>query len=258
MTQQPEPSPGEQGRTDSPHDLLERLASAPAAYLMGALDNPALDNKLVEVMLRNQGLPEPALLRLGQDERLLKSDEIKAALVNHPATPRAISMHLVKFLPWRDLAAIGTSKEVAPAIRTLAEQSLTGRLNQIPGVEKSKLARTGGRSILTALFRSRDLRIIPELLRNPRVAERDVTNLTRDHATPSTLLGAIARDEKWCHRTSVRLSLIENPSTPLSDTLRLLPALPTLQLRKLRQNPRLPSPLRNEAAKLLQNRQKRR
>jgi hypothetical protein len=256
MEQDAAPSLFEQGKADSPHRLRDRLATAPPPYAEGALINPGLDESLLGVLLRNRDLTESILIRIGNDERLMRSDDVKGAVARHRATPRAISMHLVKFLQWRDVADMCRDQEVPAALRTLAEQVLAGRLSQIPPVEKLKLARTGGRGVLAALFRSRDPRLVPELLRNPRVAERDVSMLTRDKTTPSTLLGAIARDEKWSNRPSIRLSLVENRSTPLSDTLRLVKALPTLNLRTIRQNPRLPAPLRAEAAKQLAERQK--
>ncbi len=256
MEQQAAPNPLEQGKTDSPEQLRDRLATAPSPYAEGALLNPRMDESLLRMLLRNHGLTESILTRISNNEQLMRSDEIKAAVARHPAASLAISMHLVKFLQWRDLAEMCKDKESPAALRTLAEQVLASRLNQIPAVEKLKLARTGGRGVLAALFRSRDPRLVPELLRNPRVAERDVSALTRDQTTPSTLLGVIARDEKWSSRASIRLSLVGNRSTPLSDALRLLKALPTVNLKTIRQNPRLSPLLRAEAAKQLVNRQK--
>jgi hypothetical protein len=253
-----EPTPGllEQGRTDSAASLHRRLATAPPPYVEGALGNPHLDDTAVELLLQNPGLTERLLTQVGHDERLLRRDEIKYAVARHPAAPLALSMHLVKFLHWRDLAELCRNTEMAAALRNLAEQMLSTRLNQIPSSERYKMARTGGRGILTALFRTRDPRLIPELLRNPRVAERDVATLVRDQTTPSTLLSVIARDEKWANRPTIRLSLVENRSTPLPEALRLVRNLPAINLRAIRQNPRLPAPLRAEAAKLIVDRQK--
>ncbi len=256
MEEQAAPSPLEQGKTDSPDQLRDRLATAPPPYAEGALLNPRMDESLLSVLLRNHGLTESLLTRIGNDEQLMRSDEIKGAVARHPAASLAISMHLVKFLQWRDLAEMCKDQDAAAALRTLAEQVLASRLNQIPPVEKLKLARTGGRGVLAALFRCRDPRLVPELLRNPRVAERDVSARTRDQTTPSTLLGSIARDEKWSNRPSIRLSLVGNRSTPLPDALRLLKALPTVNLKTIRQNPRLSPLLRAEAAKQLVERQK--
>jgi len=256
MEEQAAPSLREQARNDSLKDLQDRLATAPPSYAEGALLNPQMNENLLLVLLRNQGLTESVLTRIGNDEQLMRNDDVKGAVARHPATPRTLSMHLVKFLQWRDVADMCRDKEIPAALRTLAEQVLSGRLNQIPAVEKLKLARTGGRGVLSALFRCRDPRLVPELLRNPRVAERDVSLLTRDQTTPSTLLGVIARDEKWSHRPGIRLSLVENRATPLADSLRLVKALPVLNLRAIRQNPRLPAPLRAEAGRQLVSRQK--
>jgi hypothetical protein len=252
----PAPDQREQGRTDQPTRLRDRLATAPPAYVEGALGNPHLDEELVERMLRNKGLPESLVMRISKDDRFMRSDSVKCALVRHPATPRPTSMHLVKFLHWRDLASICSDKDLPPPVRTLAEQVLAGRLNQLPSTDKANLARTGGPALLAALLRSRDMRVIPELLRNPRVAERDVIGLARERTTPSTVLGVLARDDKWSHRSSVRLALVENLSTPMAEVLRLLPEMPTAKLQKIKQNPRLPPRLRTEATRILLGRKR--
>jgi hypothetical protein len=251
MPESPAPDLFEAGRTDPPHSLRDRLASAAPRYAEGALENPALDEALVEVMLRNAGLPGELLQRVATDARFRKSDAIKRALVVHRKTPPPISMQLVKFLTWRELLELMEDRQIPLPLRSLAEQTVAERLGQIPPSEQALLARDAGRGLLAGLLRSRNPRVIQELLINPRLVETDVIRLAHDPTVPAEMLGTIARHQNWNTRPPVRAALVENLATPIQDALRLLPMLSTPELRNLARNVRLRPPVRNEAQKLL-------
>ena len=241
----------EEGRTDSTDGLRDRLASAPPLYAEGAFENPAMNEDLMEILLRNRGLTGSLLNRISGDDRFARNDAVKRGVVFHPATSNAVSMRLVQFLHWRDLAALTNDNTMSIPLRNLAEQVLVGRLHQLPSVEKTTLARNAGRSVLGALLRQRDIRILPDLLRNPKVAESDVILLIKEAGTPTAVLGCVARDEKWSPRPMVRLGLVENPSTPVSDSIRLLTGLTANALQSILRNPRIAVPVKNEAKRLL-------
>ena len=98
MSSQPASDLLEQGRTDPIHTLRDRLPSAAPPYAEGALANPALDEGILEVLLRNPGLPGELLARIADDDRFRRSDSIKRSLVLHPATPWHVAAQFAKFL----------------------------------------------------------------------------------------------------------------------------------------------------------------
>ena len=96
-------SPLEAGRTAPAEDLALELATAPLAYLEGALDNPSLRPDLLLIMLKNRAVTTSVIDRITRRASWLKPYEVKSAIVQHPRTPRHIAMNLVQFLWWRDL-----------------------------------------------------------------------------------------------------------------------------------------------------------
>ena len=135
----------EQGRTDPVHRLVDRLPSAAPPYAEGALDNPALDPGIVEVMLQNTGLPGKFLSRIAQEKGLIRNDTVKRAVVLHPSTPPALSMHLLKFLNLKDLIRVSDNLWLPQALRNLSEQLMATRLLKLSATEKARLARTASR-----------------------------------------------------------------------------------------------------------------
>jgi hypothetical protein len=76
-----------------------------------------------------------------------------------------------------------------------------------------------------------DARVLVALLDNPRLVESDALRLaTRGDAS---LLAALAAHRVWRARRSVRLALIDNPSTPVAAALSLLRGLSVHDLRAL-------------------------
>jgi len=251
MSETPGRDPFEAGRTDAAAPLQDRLATAPPRYVEGALQNPAFNEGLLEVALRNAGLPGELLARIANDERFRRSDPIKRALVMHPATPPALSMQYVKFLVWRDLLLVADDKKLVAPVRALAEQLVAERLSQLPPAEKARLARNASRAIVAAFLRSRNAQVIQELMSNPRLSENDVLALARDPTMPTTVLSTIARHGQWGRRYSVRITLLENISTPVHEAVKLVPGLLQNDLRNLVKGSRTPGPVRQEAEKQL-------
>ena len=239
----------QEGREDPPHTLQDRLPTAPARYAQGALLNPEMNVALALVMLRNSGLTGPILRDIG--ERFRRSDEIKLALVTHPTTPHVLSMQMVKFCHWRDLLGIAGNRRLPQPLRALAEQTLGERMNQLPSTEQARLARNASRGIVIPLLRSRNPRVIQELMLNPRLVERDVVQLARDRNVPAEVLANLARSGPWQKRSAVRDALIENDSTPIAEAVKLVILLSLAKLKELLRNPRLRTQIRTEAKRVM-------
>src|SRR5258706_1338052 len=99
-----DPSPQEAGRTAPAERLAIELATAPASYLEGALDNPWFGPDHVLVLLKNVAASGGLIQRISRNASWIKPYEVKAAIVLHLKTPLVTAMDLVPFLWWRDLA----------------------------------------------------------------------------------------------------------------------------------------------------------
>jgi hypothetical protein len=245
----------QQGREASAEELGRRLQSAPPEFIEGALDNSALSEEHVLEILRNPGTPAALLQRLGAETRWTKSYAVRAGLVNHPATPAAISMHLLHFLFWRDLARVADSFRVAPPLRRAAENLLKERVKDLALGERMALARIAGRSLICVLRHEANEMVISALLNNSRLTEEDLLLMCNTSASPRVLT-LIGQSERWRSRPAVRLALVRNRRTPLSLAVSLLPGLKEDELRDLCQYGDLPHALRSSATRLLEERRR--
>jgi len=241
------------GKADPPGRLLALLPTAGARYLEGSLENPALDEDLAVVLLRNRGAPSAVLRRL-HGSALGSCYRVQAALAGHPRAPRAIALRLTHLLRWRDLANLADSWQAPPPVRRLAVQVLGERLDEMALGEQIALARTGGHSVLLALRRVREEAVAQAFLANPRLREEDVVAMAGARDTPPRVLSAIAAHRQWMLRHAVRVALIHNPGAPVGIVLGLLTVLPRRELEGLASRADHPPVVRLAAARVLDSR----
>src|SRR6266567_8174827 len=85
-------------------DELAALLHHPSAdVLLALLENPALDETQVCLLLERKNLPEEILEEIARRKALLKSYRVKRALAFHPRTPRLASLRLLRDLYLMDL-----------------------------------------------------------------------------------------------------------------------------------------------------------
>jgi hypothetical protein len=236
-------------------ELGRRLQSAPPEYLEGALDNPALSEEHLLEILRNPGAPASVLQRIGLDPHWTRSYAVKAGLVNHHSTPAAVSLHLINFMFWRDLARVSDNFHLPPPLRRAAENLLKDRVQELALGERVALARIAGRGLIPVLRNESSDMVVSALLNNARLTEEDLLLMCNTTKSPKVLT-LVGQSERWSARPVVRLALVRNPRTPLALSVSLLPGLPEADLRDLSQHGRLPRALRTAALRLIEERRR--
>jgi hypothetical protein len=98
---------------------------------------------------------------------------------------------------------------------------------------RRSLARSLPRDQIDRLAADADPRVVRELLRNPKLTEREVLRMATRRPARADVLETIAAAPRWSARLPVRSALARNPYTPPSLALRLLPHLPRTQLRQI-------------------------
>ncbi len=242
------------GRTDTSRRLADSLASADAAYLEGALGNPALNQDLVVLLLRNRRATAEVLRQVHEGRRFRSSPQVQAALVCHPRTPRALAMNLVPYLNWRDLAQVGNHALAPAPVRRSALRYLGQRFDEMALGEQTHLARTAGRAVLSEIIRRGSAAVIGALLQNPHLTEDDLVSLCSHHNTPPEILERVARDPRWIRRYRVRQALVHHDGAPLAVILGLLTGLLSTELEELAQRPDRPPLVRLTAQRILRRR----
>src|SRR5712691_9370809 len=213
---------------------LAALVHHPAAdVLLALLDNPALDETQVCLLLERKDLPGEILEEVGRRKALRKSDRVKKALAFHPRTPRLVSLRLLRDLYLMDLVQVAILPGVSAELKRNAEEQLIARLPQLPLGQKITLARRGPARVAGALLAEGHAQIASIVLDNPYLTEAQILKALSREKLPAPVIPAIIQHRKWSLSYNVRLALVRHPSAPLATILSYLPELTVSDLREL-------------------------
>lgn len=116
--------------------------------------------------------------------------------------------------------------------------------------ERKAAARTHDRERLLLLLRDPHPAVVAILLENPHVTEADVVKIASARPAVPEALAKLAAHPRWSVRHAVKRALVQNPSTPLADAIRIATTLRAAELAELANDPALPEPLRVHAAEV--------
>ena len=132
--------------------LLEAVHSTSPESLTAAASDLGLTEDLALVLLKRADLPAQALEKLSKNGSVMKSRKVKLALVEHPKTPRHISVPTVRHLFTFDLMQVALTPVVPADIKMAAEESLINRLEKISQGERLSLAHRASGRVAAALL----------------------------------------------------------------------------------------------------------
>lgn len=134
--------------------------------------------------------------------------------------------------------------------------NITQLLNTMNVTEKIKLAMTGNKEARGALIKSSNKLISTAVLKNARITDEEVINLTATKGTPDTLLRMVARDKEWMQSYVIRKNVITNPKTPLDISMRALNQLDIKDVENIARSKGVSSALASAAKKIVDSKQK--
>jgi hypothetical protein len=213
---------------------LAALLHHPApAVLIALLDNPALDETHLCLLLDRNDLPAEVLEDVVRRRMVLKSYRVKRALAFHPRTPRLATLKLIRELYLMDLVHLALSPIAPVEIKRNAEDQLIARLPQLPLGQKVTLARRGPARVASALLAEGHVQSLAVVLDNPYLTEAQILKvLSRKKISPD-VIRTIAQHRKWSFGYNVRLALARHPGSTLSSVLSYIPELTVSDLRDL-------------------------
>jgi hypothetical protein len=173
-------------------------------------------------------------------ELLTKSRKLKRAIVEHPQTPRHVSLPMLRQLFTFDLLQVALATAVAADLRVAAEESLINRLETISIGEKTTLAKRASGRVAGALLVDADVRVMRAALQNGRVTEGVIVRALRRRDVPASLVEAVCHHPAWSVRHEIRIVLLGNEKTPIDFALRVARTLPSPILRDILYASRLP------------------
>jgi len=225
-------------------ELALLLHHASADVLLALLDNPALEETQLVLLLERKNLPTEILEEVARRKPLLKSYRVKRSLAFHPRTPRLISLRLLRDLYLMDLVQVAILPGVSAELKRNAEDQLLARLPQLPLGQKITLARRGPARVAGALLAEGHPQVISIVLDNPYMTEAQILRALFREKLPASVIPAIVHHRKWSITYNVRLALVRHASTPLASVLSYLPELTVSDLRELAAPGNVPESLR--------------
>jgi len=222
-----------QALTATGDDLTTLVHHHATNVLLALLDNPALDETQLCLLLDRKDLPPEILDEVASRKNLHKNYRVKRALAFHPHTPRLVSMRLIRSLYLMDLTQLALSVGTLPELKRIAEEQLLARLAQLPLGQKITLARRGPARVAGALLAEGHPRILSVVLDNAYLTEAQVLKALAREKVPLAVTHAIAQHRRWSCVYNVRLALIRTPGTTLPTILTYLPDLNVSDLRDL-------------------------
>ena len=228
-----EPSVRERALVATGEELALLLHHSSADVLLALLDNPALDETHVCLLLERKDLRAEILEEVARRKPLLKSYQIKRALAFHPRTPRLVSLRLLRDLYLMDLVQVAILPGVSAELKRNAEEQLLARLPQLPLGQKITLARRGPARVAGALLAEGHAQVTAIVLDNPYMTEAQILRALARERLPLSVIPAIVQHRKWSITYNIRLALVRHPSAPLGTILSYLPELTVSDLKEL-------------------------
>src|SRR5579872_582795 len=202
------------------------------------------ENSLNLLKSRNLSVDEIESLCREQRALLAKSRKLRVAVVEHPRTPRHLSLPMLRQLFTFDLMQVALTPTVASDLRIAAEEQLIHRLETISEGEKTTLAKRASARVAGALLLDSDVRVMRTALENSRITEGMLIKALMAAVCRVTLIEAVCTHPKWQLRREVRIALLLNAETPAAHALRLAKALPSQVVRQTLNDSHLPETLK--------------
>lgn len=211
-------------------DLLEEAAAA-----------PSLGEELALALLKRSDLPSTAAAALSKNPAVSKLRKVRLAIVQHPRTPRHISLPLLRLLFTFDLMSTALAPVVVADIKRAAEGILLARLESLSAGERLSLARRASGRLAAQLLLDQEARVTNAALENPRLNEAAMVKALGRADAPNHFVTAVSHHPKWSLSREIRIALLRNQKTPLARALVFARSLPPKLVRETLKDSRLPA-----------------
>ena len=196
-------------------------------------------------------LPGDALERLSKNAAAMKSRKVKLALVEHPKTPRHVSLPMVRHLFTFDLMHVALTPAVPADVKAVADETLCNRMETITSGEKLTLAHRASGRVAAELLSDSESRVVHAAMENPRLIEAQVIKAVMATDASAVFVQAVCHHTKWSLRREVRIALLRSQHTPLARALEFVRSLPAALVKEILHGSRLPINIKEHLLKSL-------
>lgn len=134
-------------------------------------------------------------------------------------------------------------------------RNLYAKIQDMGVAEKVKLAMMGNGSARSLLIRDSNKVVAMAVIKSPRISDGEVEAISRSRAVSDEIIRYIANNKDWTKSYQVKLNLVNNTKTPLSETLKFINHLRDKELRDLSRSRNVPGQVATAARRLMQKRE---
>ena len=229
----------------------EAIRSSSTEVLMAAAADPSLNEDLALTLLKRSDLPGDVLDRLSKNASAMKSRKVKLALVEHPKTPRHISLPTIRHLFTFDLMHVALTPAVPADVKAVADETLCNRMETISSGERLTLAHRASGRVAAELLSDSDSRVIHAAMENARLTEAQVVKAVMATSASAVFVQAACHHAKWSLRREIRIALLRSQHTPLARAVEFARSLPPALVREVLHGSRLPANIKEHLFKSL-------
>ena len=120
--------------------------------------------------------------------------------------------------------------------------------------QKIRLATLGNAFARAQLIRDPNRVVSGAAIKSPGVSETEAGKYASNHSLSDDVIKYIASRREWTKSYGVKLSLVQNPKTPIPAAIRMMPHLREKDLRNIARSRGIPSAVVAQARKLLMQR----
>jgi hypothetical protein len=132
--------------------------------------------------------------------------------------------------------------------------SLIRRIMFMNAKDRMKLALKGDREARSILIRDSNRVVCAAVIKNPRVTEQEVEQISAMRTVADEVLRLIAMNRSWARQYPIIHNLARNPRTPIPTAMNILPRIRTKDLNQITQNRNVSETVRRQAYRLAQTR----
>jgi regulator of extracellular matrix RemA (YlzA/DUF370 family) len=120
--------------------------------------------------------------------------------------------------------------------------------------DRMKLAMKGDREARGILIRDSNKIVCSAVVKNPRITEQEVENISAMRTVAAEVLRLIAMNRSWARSYTIIHNLARNPRTPIPTAMTILMRIRTKDLHQISQNRNVSETVRRQALRLAQAR----
>jgi hypothetical protein len=133
-------------------------------------------------------------------------------------------------------------------------KSVHAELADLSIAQKIRLATVGTREKIKVLVRDQNKLVHMAAIKSPRVKPGDIAKFAGNKALPENVIEYIATNRDWTRNYDVVKNLVNNPKTPLKDTMKFLKHLRQNDLRDVQRSRDVPHQVSRAAKSLMKKR----